>query len=40
MESAPHGISFEDAMKRFINMPPMPHEKPVKKSASKPKWNE
>ena len=32
-----HGISFEDAMKRFINTPPMPAAKPVKKSAKTPK---
>jgi hypothetical protein len=33
-----HGISFEDAMKRFIAAPPMPSSKSAKKSAtSKPK---
>jgi hypothetical protein len=32
-----HGISFEDAMKRFINTPPMASAKPAKKFASKPK---
>jgi hypothetical protein len=31
------GISFEAAMKRFINTPPMPASKPTKKSATKPK---
>lgn len=32
------GVSFEDAMKRFIAAPPMPSSKSAKKSASsKPK---
>jgi hypothetical protein len=29
------GISFEDAMKRFISAPPMPSSKSAKKSAAK-----
>ena len=33
-----HGISFENAMKRFIAAPPMPSSKSAKKAtASKPK---
>jgi hypothetical protein len=32
-----HGISFEDAVKRFINTPPMPPSKPTKKVTPKPK---
>jgi hypothetical protein len=32
-----HGIGFEDAVKRFINTPPMPSSKPAKRAAQKPK---
>jgi hypothetical protein len=32
-----HGISFEAAMKRFINTPPMPSSKSAKRAAQKPK---